>query len=314
MKNDKPRNAMPCLKKCIQAVPSALLITLIAWTYYTYIVEFCIIELRKHTTRQTICLTIGNAFFLMFTWCYLHVLCCKTNYRIPNEFKLSAVEHDRLLYLTPQKQSEVLEQYAQNRHLTLWLRTADNLIRYCMKCHQIKPDRAHHCSSCESCVLKMDHHCPWTNNCVGFANQKSFMLMLTYGTLACLFYSIAVIEYYLHVGYVKPNIHTGFICSGFFSSSFLIIFMTVLFGQHLVLILKNETIIESIQEVHFINPRLTFNMGRMQNFLDVAGEICWKWWIPNNSSYGNGVYFEVRYKPGSSSRGSSGTYSRNSRL
>lgn len=89
--------------------------------------------------------------------------------------------------------------------------------------------------------------------------------------------------------------------------------MVVLFGQHIRLILKNETIIESLQDVHFINPRLTFNLGRMQNFLDITGEICWKWWIPINSSFGNGIYFEVRYNSGSS-RGSTVSYNRNSRL
>lgn len=31
--------------------------------------------------------------------------------------------------------------------------------RYCKRCEQQKPIRAHHCSACERCVLKMDHHC-----------------------------------------------------------------------------------------------------------------------------------------------------------
>lgn len=89
MKTDKPRNAMPCLKKCVQAIPSALLVALIFWTYYTYLVEFCILELKSYSTRQMIYLIIGNIFFLMFIWCYFHVMLCRGNYRIPTEFKLS---------------------------------------------------------------------------------------------------------------------------------------------------------------------------------------------------------------------------------
>ncbi|KAL3267543.1 hypothetical protein HHI36_011664 [Cryptolaemus montrouzieri] len=300
MKNENRHNAMPCCRKCLQSIPSVLLIILILFTYYTYLVEFCFMELKNQRIRQILYLIVGNCLFCMFTWCYIHVMCCKANFNIPLEYKLSYVEHNRLLNLSAPKQSEVLENYAQNRHIILWLRTSDNLIRYCMKCRQIKPDRTHHCSACATCVLKMDHHCPWTNNCIGFANQKSFILMLMYGTLACLFYTIILIEYYLHLGIIKPDLHTGFLCSGFFSSSFLIIFMFVLFCQHVTLMLKNVTIIETLQDTHFLNPRLTFNLGYKQNFLEVCGDYCWKWWIPTHSPSGNGIVFEVRYKRGTS--------------
>lgn len=50
--------------------------------------------------------------------------------------------------------------------------------RWCRKCSNHKPERAHHCKSCNACVLKMDHHCPWTYNCVGHGNMPHFLRFL----------------------------------------------------------------------------------------------------------------------------------------
>lgn len=52
--------------------------------------------------------------------------------------------------------------------------------RWCKKCKNYKPERAHHCKTCRTCVLKMDHHCPWTMNCVGFGNMPHFMRFLVW--------------------------------------------------------------------------------------------------------------------------------------
>ncbi|BEI94972.1 uncharacterized protein CcaverHIS019_0705530 [Cutaneotrichosporon cavernicola] len=69
-------------------------------------------------------------------------------------------------------------------HTPLMAKNATGGPRWCRKCDAWKPDRCHHCRSCRQCVLKMDHHCPWLDNCVGYHNQKSFVLFTTY---ACLF-------------------------------------------------------------------------------------------------------------------------------
>ncbi|ODQ49448.1 hypothetical protein PICMEDRAFT_70993 [Pichia membranifaciens NRRL Y-2026] len=47
--------------------------------------------------------------------------------------------------------------------------------KYCIKCKNYKPERAHHCRKCGTCVLRMDHHCPWTNNCIGYYNLSYFL-------------------------------------------------------------------------------------------------------------------------------------------
>lgn len=59
--------------------------------------------------------------------------------------------------------------------------------RFCQKCKQLKPPRAHHCSVCDRCVLKMDHHCPWVGGCVGFNNHKFFLQFLVYTSTGCLY-------------------------------------------------------------------------------------------------------------------------------
>ena len=57
--------------------------------------------------------------------------------------------------------------------------------KYCDKCNEIKPPRAHHCSACNACYLQMDHHCPWVGNCVAFNNHKLFLHFLFWTSTGC---------------------------------------------------------------------------------------------------------------------------------
>lgn len=63
-------------------------------------------------------------------------------------------------------------------------------VTFCKKCDKYRPARSHHCSTCEKCILRYDHHCPFIANCVGFRNQKAFILFLIYSGLALLILAI----------------------------------------------------------------------------------------------------------------------------
>eukprot|EP00948_MAST-09A_sp_MAST-9A-sp1_P004316 g4316.t1 len=65
-------------------------------------------------------------------------------------------------------------------------------IRWCRTCGVFKPRYTHHCRICGQCVLDMDHHCPWMNNCVGWRNQKHFLLFLFWTTVGCVYSLILV--------------------------------------------------------------------------------------------------------------------------
>ncbi|KAI6025458.1 zf-DHHC-domain-containing protein [Pisolithus marmoratus] len=61
----------------------------------------------------------------------------------------------------------------------------------CRKCHDTRPERAHHCRVCNHCVLKFDHHCPVRiNQCVGLYNERHFVLFMAYLVLATSIFTV----------------------------------------------------------------------------------------------------------------------------
>ncbi|KAF1960907.1 zf-DHHC-domain-containing protein [Byssothecium circinans] len=59
--------------------------------------------------------------------------------------------------------------------------------QWCDKCHNYKPDRAHHCRELNRCVRRMDHYCPWAGGIISETSHKFFIQLIFYGMLWTIF-------------------------------------------------------------------------------------------------------------------------------
>lgn len=66
---------------------------------------------------------------------------------------------------------------------------------WCDKCHHAMPFRTHHCKVCKRCILKRDHHCYFTGVCIGYWNQRYFVVLSFYVGFTC-FYGMLLVIYY----------------------------------------------------------------------------------------------------------------------
>ncbi|XP_067682042.1 palmitoyltransferase ZDHHC22-like [Haliotis asinina] len=57
--------------------------------------------------------------------------------------------------------------------------------KHCFACQLDAPPRSHHCVLCNKCMLKRDHHCYFTASCIGFQNQKYFIVFCFYTVCGC---------------------------------------------------------------------------------------------------------------------------------
>lgn len=119
----------------------------------------------------------------------------------------------------------------------------------CEKCKIWKPPRAHHCSRCKKCIFKMDHHCEWLNNCVGYRNQKYFVLFLFHLEIliVCIGYTHLItfliwLAFNSHrLKFALTTLSVGKLVVGFnlLASAFFFIFVTMMFWDQIQAIYYN---------------------------------------------------------------------------
>ncbi|XP_046520785.1 palmitoyltransferase ZDHHC20 isoform X1 [Equus quagga] len=299
-----------CCQRTVGWVPVFFIAFVVAWSYYAYVVELCVVTLSGNgeNGKAVVYLVGFHLFFVMFVWSYWMTIF--TSPASPSkEFYLSSSDKERYeKEFNQERQQEILRRTA--RDLPIYTVSAARTIRYCERCQLIKPDRAHHCSACDICVLKMDHHCPWVNNCVGFSNYKFFLLFLLYSLLYCLFVATTVLQCFIkfwtlcrrkstescaknELSATRAKFHVLFL---FFVSTMFFISVLSLFSYHCWLVGKNRTTIESFRAPTFsYGPDGNgFSLGCSKNWRQVFGDEKKYWLLPIFSSLGDGCSFPTR--------------------
>lgn len=129
----------------------------------------------------------------------------------------------------------------------------DRLIeRKCYTCNTLQPPYVFHCPVCRRCVACMDHHCPWVNNCVGYFNQKAFVLFCGYGTVTLCYGSVLMTKLYNAQLYGVDqltiiNQMTAAVAFTLTLSWLGFLFILAVFCDQIVVILNRLTILEKIR-------------------------------------------------------------------
>ncbi|KAK2166335.1 hypothetical protein LSH36_40g19028 [Paralvinella palmiformis] len=286
----------------IRWLPVLFITLVIAWSYYAYVVQMCIITITN-IPQKVIYLILYHPIFAMLVWCFWKTIFTDLA-QVPKEFFLSATDLDQFERAENEEvQKEILNRLARN--LPVQCRTNSGAIRYCDKCKCIKPDRAHHCSVCGKCILKMDHHCPWINNCVCFNTYKYFVLFLGYSLLYCIYVAATSLQYFIKfwVGSTHKGMGDFHVLFLFFATVMFAISITSLLSYHMFLTFVNRSTLESFRAPIFRSgpDKDGFNLGKMGNFMEIFGDDRRYWLLPIFTSNGDGVTFPTRMTPSPSS-------------
>lgn len=179
--------------------------------------------------------------------------------------------------------------------------------RYCHLCELNSPPRSYHCPICNECILKRDHHCMFTGCCVGYHNQRYYLVAILYIWIGAIYGVSYQWDYCfqqlggLRFGSVLVLIapHFAWVFGAVSSFGFLVAVLHTL-GMVVLLITSYLLLIQLLvifygqtqyERKHNIE---SYNLGFKCNLLDVLGTrwyLVWLFpWIPSAQS-GDGLHF-----------------------
>jgi len=275
-----------------RSVPVAFVLGIIVWVYYVFVYVVCLNILVENKLAWGFSyLIIFHIIVFMFLLSYMRCI-----------FTDPGAASDRKTWQQNFRRAQQRGGSVERKN--------NGAIRYCTKCSVHKPDRCHHCRVCKRCILKMDHHCPWVNNCVGWGNQKYFLLFLFYTVLLSAFITFSLIPtlmklHFNHKSWDEIKVLILEIMGVFF-------FLGLSgFGLlHFLYVKENITTIESFEKREksrlrpiedpergsrqqpYVNP---FDLQNgWKNLEQVFGNNYFLWLIPVNTTLGDGCTFPIR--------------------
>ncbi|CAG0902246.1 unnamed protein product [Darwinula stevensoni] len=290
--------------RCIQClalvkwIPVIFVILVVAWSYYAYVVVYCIVILEGKVLSQVLFIILYHLIGGLFMWSYYRTIFTPPG-QVPAAFHLSPTALDRLTQASSKdEKGAILAEAAEG--LPIRCRNYDGLVRYCEVCQVIKPDRAHHCSVCTRCVLKMDHHCPWVNNCVNFMNYKYFILFMFYAFIFCIYVSLSVLPDFIVFWAKEDQKHRGLkihVIFLFFVGIMFALSLSFLLFYHMFLVARNRTTLEAFREPILIDGpnKRAFDIGILNNIMQVFGPDILCCFFPTHTALGDGTSFPARH-------------------
>eukprot|EP00158_Paraphelidium_tribonemae_P002122 Partr_v1_DN25137_c0_g1_i4_m76565 putative zinc finger len=298
----------PLVQNCLRlgaAIPVAFVSALLIWVYYCYV--FLFLPSPALSDRVGVAVVLGILFNIVFALqavSFFKVVATNPG-RVPAYLLTSPTRlqessgvlqtgavssHELPLINNSGNASDNDDLYSTNQ-LAMITSKRDGTPRVCRKCNGApKPDRSHHCSICGTCVLKQDHHCPWINNCVGFYNQKFFLLFLLYSALLGFYVLFSIIGVLLNsdMGVSLLQVVILAMVGAVFGLS--LAGFTIM---HVTMVCANKTTIESWERHRYVNTGNIsrrqyvniFDLGAMDNWTQVMGPVPVLWFIPICNRY-----------------------------
>lgn len=183
---------------------------------------------------------------------------------------------------------------------------------FCAVCECLRPPRAWHCDTCNVCILKRDHHCTFFACCVGYYNQRYFILFTMNVFIAMVYafyYNVIFATQYLKwnhgliiakflfplvsfaIDFGSESLYVSILVINVIISAF----TGFLFFYHLNNVLKGKT----VPETRHCTSDFLYDKGWKYNLIEVFG-IRWylTWILPfmHSPLPGNGIEWIVQDK------------------